>query len=63
MCLLNFLFNNKKKKKIYPKFNKFENELFMDIFTVDKYSINIELPCKCTNIEQNYQIQENYFCV
>lgn len=63
MCLLNFFFNNKKNKKISPKFDKFENELFMDVFTFDKYSVDIESPCECTNIENNYQIQENYFCV
>ena len=61
MCLLRFFFNSKKKKKIYPSVNKFQDELFYNVFVIDKYSIDIESPCKCSYIENTYHIFENYF--
>jgi hypothetical protein len=49
MCLLHFL-KKKKKKKINPSINKFENELFYDFLIIDKYSMDfIESLCKCSN--------------
>lgn len=63
MCFLKlFKFkNNHKKIKIKPVFNQFENEFFTDVFIIDKYSINIELPCICTNIDKPLIFIENYF--
>lgn len=71
MCFLHFLKKKeskifsltKKEKKIYirPVFNKLENELFDDIFVIDKYLIDIELPCQCTKIHNNVYIVENYY--
>lgn len=61
MCFLHFFCHNKKKKKIYPIFNKFEDDVFYNIFVIDKYSIDIELPCQCTNIDKQIEIKQNYF--
>lgn len=65
MCFLKLFFkknnNNNVKLKLKPLYNPFENEVFQDIFIVDKYSINIELPCVCTNIDKNVIFIENYF--
>ena len=67
MCFLKMFYqiikfkNNRKKKKIKPIFNQFENDFFTDVFIIDKYSINIEIPCSCTNINKNIIFIENYF--
>lgn len=52
----------KKSKFIHPIYDSFQDIIFKDIFQLDKFiNQDIELPCNCAYIENNYIIIQNYF--